>query len=150
MTDRGEVTMKNWARARIVPLTRKAKKALSAPEVPVDEFPFRIGRECRIRFKRRRIIFDERRTGTMAPNNDLYLINIGKSLQISREHLQIEKCGTDSYQVVDRGSACGTIVDGCEVGGKDRSGTHPLKHGSTVTLGDASSPFTFRFELSGN
>lgn len=99
--------------------------------------------------RRQRLIFEERRTGTMTPNNDLYLFNVGRKMFISREHMQIERCG-DVFEVVDRGSFCGTTVDGNLVGGENRGGRCTVRDGSVIVLGTAASPYAYRLKVGKN
>ncbi len=104
-----------------------------------------MGRESRVGFVDGAYRTLERRKGGGVPNNDLYVIDRGDKLNISREHFQIEREDDGSYWLVDRGSACGTAVDGAAVGGHDHAGRLPLKPGSTIRVGIATSPYQFEF-----
>lgn len=86
------------------------------------------------------------RTNNVDPNNDVYLIDDGHLLNISREHFQIEQSG-DRFFLYDRGSACGTIVNGRRVGGDDSDETVELQDGDVITIGTRQSPYTFQFIL---
>jgi hypothetical protein len=138
--------------AALVPLTEEASHALPNEMlkrglVGIHGFPFRIGRESRI-------VLDEKtglihrmeryKPGRHAPNNDLYLIDDGQLLNVSREHLSIEKRDNE-FVVVDRKSACGFSVDGKHFGGDGKGGTCPIEDEQVLTLGAAQSPFRFRF-----
>ncbi len=113
--------------------------------VVIRKFPFRIGRESRVRTVNGRLERTERpKMSDREPNNDLYLIDSGKLLNISREHLQIEKQG-ESYILLDRGSACGTKIEGVAVGGEDNGGQAVLKDGDVFAIGTAATPFLYRF-----
>lgn len=128
----------------LVPLTDQARTALGGLDhVVIDRLPFRIGRESRMAMVDGKLLYMERRKGQAAPNNDLYLFDTGELMNISREHLQIEMTGDGEFQVYDRGSACGTHVDGKSTGGMDRKGRLTLKDGSEIVIGTASSPYRF-------
>jgi pSer/pThr/pTyr-binding forkhead associated (FHA) protein len=131
-------------------MTSEAKRAvpqtlLQEGMVGVRKFPFRIGRESRVKkingkFERiERTKLDDRK-----PSNDLYLVDDGHLLNISREHLQIEKHGSE-YMLVDRGSACGTRVGSAVVGGHDATGRMPLQDGDIIAIGSKSTPYLFQF-----
>jgi hypothetical protein len=138
--------------AALRPLTEEA--LFSIPQiylhsglVPIYKAPFRIGREARI--------YKDEETGTLhrierhrpnsqSPTNDLYLIDRGQKLNISREHLQIIKVGND-FTVVDRLSACGFLVNNTHHGGNDNGGRAAIQDGDTLVLGIDNSPYQFQF-----
>ena len=93
-------------------LTPSARLALLGEQHVIERFPFRVGRESRLGDAGRWTAAD-RRAGTSAPQlNDLYVLDSGDEVvQVSREHFQIEQQGGE-YVLVDRASACGTIVEG--------------------------------------
>jgi len=131
----------------LVALTPEAKEALGGRDhVEIDRLPFRIGRESRLGVVQGELRFMERRKGTKPPNNELYLYDRGELLNISREHLSIDKAPDDGFVVHDRGSACGTQVDGRAIGGRDRTGSTALSEGSEIVIGVPESPFRFRVE----
>lgn len=113
--------------------------------VCIRRLPFRIGRESRVKKVNGRIERIERpKLDDREPNNDLYLVDRGHLLNISREHLRIEIDG-DAFYLVDRGSACGTKVNGEAVGGDDQGGRTLLSDGDIITIGTTESPYRFRF-----
>jgi hypothetical protein len=114
--------------------------------IRIESFPFRVGREARVALVDGELIILDRRprTGHEKPSNDLYLNDSGKTLNISREHFQIDKT-PDGYVLVDRGSACGTSVNGVLVGGNDAGGTVSLRDGDTIGIGNESTPYLFTF-----
>ena len=114
--------------------------------VRIESFPFRVGREARVEVVHGELVVLDRRprTGHEVPSNDLYLHDSGKPLNISREHFQIDST-PDGYVLVDRGSACGTSVNGVPVGGDDAGGSAPLRDGDTIGIGNESSPHLFTF-----
>jgi hypothetical protein len=138
--------------AALVPLTEQALHAL--PDIHVRRgiaviyaWPFRIGRESRMLVdeKSGQIARLERyRPAGLTPTNDLYLIDEGQLLSISREHLLIERKGP-GFEVRDRNSACGFLVDGTHVGGEGTGGTLALQDGQILTLGWKESPYRYRF-----
>jgi pSer/pThr/pTyr-binding forkhead associated (FHA) protein len=67
-------------------------------------------------------------------------------LHISREHFSIELVGGEFF-VVDRGSACGTIVGGTRLGGALQGGRTGLRHGDQIKVGTEESPYIFQFEV---
>ena len=118
--------------------------------VCIRKFPFKIGRESRVQTVKGKIERIERpKLDDREPNNDLYLVDRGQLLNISREHLLIESSGS-GYLLRDRGSACGTKVNENGVGGSDSGGSLPLNDGDEIIIGTIESPYRFRFvDLSG-
>ena len=87
----------------------------------------------------------ERRKPVATPTNDLYILDAGPVLQVSREHFQIEQISEGRYELIDRGSACGTIVGNHLVGGHDQGGRCPLEDGNVIVIGTSKSPYAFKF-----
>jgi len=131
-------------------LTSAAQQAvpqamLIAGCIPIRNFPFRVGRESRVKIVDGRVERIEReKAGTSRPTNDLYLVDDGHLLNISREHFQLEKDG-DRYYLYDKGSACGTLVEDRAVGGKDADETIELHDGDIITVGTSQSPYVYQF-----
>ena len=129
----------------LVALTPEACEAMGAASVEVTPLPYRVGRESRARgFER--IFSTEKRGPAAAPNNELYLRETAEQFNVSRLHFQIEWDGL-GLALVDRGSTCGTIVEGQAVGGDGRGGTVPLKDGDVIIVGTAYSPFVFKVRV---
>lgn len=128
------------------PLNPESHAAMQREAIALEHFPYRVGRESRVGFDGSSYASLERRGGT-PPSNDLYLLDRGERLNVSREHFQIEMEADGTYALVDCGSFCGTIVDGEAVGGHDRPGRCPLKAGSQIRVGTGSSPYLFEFVL---
>lgn len=133
------------------PLTLEARSALpqclrSITYVMIHKLPFRIGRESRVRPTKGGLERVERPSlaDDCASNNDLYLVDSGEKLNISREHLQIE-LRDGNYVVADRGSACGTHVGDSAIGGDGQLGVSHLCDGDTITIGTKTSPYQYRF-----
>jgi hypothetical protein len=138
--------------AALRPLTEEALYSipqiyLHSGIVPIYKMPFRIGREARI--------YKDEETGTLhrierhrpnsqSPTNDLYLIDRGHKLNISREHLQIIRVEGE-FTVVDRLSACGFLVNKSHHGGNDSGGRSTIRDGDILILGIDSSPYQFQF-----
>jgi pSer/pThr/pTyr-binding forkhead associated (FHA) protein len=127
-------------------LTPEAQVCLGAPRVKISMYPFRVGRESRVRHVHTSV--DRRRWGT-AHNNDLYLQETGKVLNISREHFQIER-REDAYYLVDRGSACGTLLEGIAIGGNRAGGQQQLSNGDVIIVGTSESRHVFKFVIDGD
>ena len=53
----------------------------------------------------------------------------------------------DDVMLVDRGSTCGTIVEGTVIGGEGRGGSVALKDGDVIIVGTSLSPFVFKVRL---
>jgi len=128
-------------------MNEEASKAMQRDQRLIEHVPYRVGRERRVALVAGEYRSIERRETDAAPTNDLYLLDMGEKLNVSREHFQIEQEQDGSYVLVDRGSACGTIVDDQPVGGHDAGGRFPLKNGSTIRVGIASSPYLFEFVI---
>ena len=132
---------------RLVATTDEAVRSLGGKsEVSITEFPFKVGRESRSPDTDRKE-FTGLRLNVAPELNDLYLLEPRWSdiLQISREHFAIESTG-DGFFLVDRQSACGTIVAGKMVGGNRTGGRTELRHGDVIVVGLAGSEYAFRFE----
>jgi pSer/pThr/pTyr-binding forkhead associated (FHA) protein len=129
-------------------LTPEAEKSLGGPDIVLSALPFRVGRECRmVAGSDGALRVQERRKAGSQPNNDLYLLDPGPRLQVSRAHFQIEVDGNGGFLLVDRGSALGTLIGNQRVGGGDAGGTAPIKDGDLLVVGTSESPFLFRFRI---
>ncbi len=118
---------------------------LAGEYICIRTFPFKIGRESRVRNVKGHLERIERpKRDNKEPNNDLYLIDEGRFLNISREHFQIEK-DRDSFVLRDRGSACGTKLGEENIGGEDAGGVHPIKDGDIIAVGAKATPYLFQF-----
>jgi len=79
-----------------------------------------------------------------APDQRPFPRRLGEVVNVSREHFQIEQDARD-YVLVDRGSACGTIVEGRPVGG-DRAGRRIALHDQDlIIVATSHSPLVFKF-----
>ena len=102
---------------RLLPVTPEARFALGGVEaVPLRDFPFRIGRECRASQSMvadpARLLSKTERRRHLGQLNDLYLREspqVPTVQRISREHCAIDRAD-DKFVVVDRGSTSGTVV----------------------------------------
>jgi hypothetical protein len=133
------VTVAAW----LVALTEEARAALKGQQLVIERFPFKVGRESRVGALGSRNA-PERRLATAPQLNDLYLLEAGEWVNVSREHFAIEREG-DRYYLVDRGSACGTLVEGQRVGGDRAGGRTELRDQDVIVVGTANSPFVFKF-----
>ncbi|MCP3888224.1 MAG: FHA domain-containing protein [Desulfobulbaceae bacterium] len=150
MDEKQEILERITPRAVLKALTTEALEAVPIGQridefIVIRKYPFRIGRESRVRTINGKIERLERPLiNNQEPNNNLYLIDQGPLLNISREHLSIEKDGSN-YVLVDRGSNCGTRVGGNSVGGEDNGGSSVLNDGDVIAIGTLKTPFLYRF-----
>lgn len=150
MDDKLTILMESLPKAMLQALNPETKNAvpqalLRDDKVVISQFPYKIGRESRvIRIDGRLERIERHKKDDSPPNNDLYLMDRGERLNVSREHFQIEKNGS-GYFLVDRGSACGTKVEGVNVGGDDRGGSVELHDGDVIAVGAVGTPYLFRF-----
>jgi hypothetical protein len=128
-------------------LTPSARLALLGEQYVIERFPFRVGRESRLGDPGHWVAADRRGGESVTQLNDLYVLDCGgEVIQVSREHFQIEQQG-DEYRLVDRASACGTIVEGRTVGGDRSGGSVALHDHDVIIVGGEDSPFVFKFRL---
>lgn len=152
MDEKQQILEKIFPVAVLMAMSRAAEYSIpqflmSEGLVPIFSYPFRVGRESRVKLIDGRVERIERvKFKDVDPNNDLYLVDEGHLLNISREHFQIEK-NSDKYYVYDRGSACGTLVGDKVVGGSDTDGSIEIKDGDIITVGTKQSPYLFKFVL---
>ena len=136
--------------AVLLPLTKEATSAIVKGScnnelITISTFPFRVGRESRLGKNEKGLFLKLRIIKNNAkPNNDIYLLNESKHLQISKEHFQIEK-DNNKYTLKDRGSTKGTTINGITYGGKKESFEHSLNDGDIILIGDKTSLFKYQF-----
>ena len=133
--------------ALLVATTDEARHSLGDKStLRIATFPYRVGRESRVASSAPSRSADLR-LGVAPQLNDIYLLDPWrKHLQISHEHFAIEYTA-DGFFLLDRGSACGTIVAGRHVGGDRTGGRTELRSGDEIVVGTDTSPFVFRFEI---
>jgi len=131
-----------WLRA----LTNEARTALQGEARRIDRFPFRVGRENRDPESSSSWTGPERRGGAGPQPNDLYLVEAGKVHNISREHFEISWDG-GGYFLTDRGSVCGTLVEGRQVGGHRQRQRVELSDHDVIIVGSSTSQFIFKFRV---
>ena len=150
MEDKQSILKRVTPLAVLKPMTPEASNSISRyclghEFIGIWAFPFRIGRESRVETVNGKLVHAERnKIGSGKPNNDIYLMDRGRFLQISREHFRIEKTET-GYMVADRGSACGTSINTQIIGGEDRGGSYALDDGDIIKIGAEDSPYLFKF-----
>lgn len=129
-------------------LTPEAEASMGSESMEITHFPFRVGRESRLSLINGELTVSERRRSdaSASPSNDLYLLDHGHRLNVSRSHFHIDKT-EDGYCIVDRESACGTIVGEMSIGGTDKGGKASLASGDVIVVGTSQSPFVFRFRI---
>ena len=129
--------------ARLIARTEDARRALGMAEIRIERFPFSVGRERRTAGTEE-VTFAERCTGVAPPLNDAGLVEVSQRHQVSREHFQIDFT-QGKFVLTDRGSMCGTTVNGKTIGGQRRGG-HTERHDQDeIVVGSAASPFVFDF-----
>jgi pSer/pThr/pTyr-binding forkhead associated (FHA) protein len=128
-------------------LTPEARNALGGAILKITHFPFRVGRESRLG-ETSSFFAGSRRKPESMPNNDLYLVDPGTVLNVSREHFLID-VNERGYFLVDRCSACGTIVEGELVGERKKGGTRQLQNQDVIIVGTSESRYVFKFLMSG-
>ncbi|MDA1044525.1 MAG: FHA domain-containing protein [Verrucomicrobia bacterium] len=132
----------------IRPVTEGALKSIhGTTSVKMRHFPFRLGRESRYRIVDGEVVSMERRLTQSNPNNELYVLDLNVVMNVSREHCQIVRLEDGRYKVVDRGSSCGTIVNGIEIGVRAETREASIESGARIVLGTKDSPFVFDFVI---
>lgn len=104
----------------------------------------RIGREARLDESDRGIFIKLRLISKAEPNNDVYLIDNNKFLQISKEHFLIEKIDKN-FILKDRGSTNGMVINDVHYGGDNQEFENVLKDGDIIKIGSMNSTFVFQF-----
>jgi hypothetical protein len=150
MDDKLQILTESLPLAMLQPLTPEAKEAvpvhaLRGGMIAIYTFPFKIGRESRVvKIDGRLERMERTKKDDSPPTNDLYLIDRGHRLNISREHFEIAR-NEAGYTLLDRGSACGTKVEGHNIGGNDLGGSAALHDGNVIAVGAVGTPYVFRF-----
>lgn len=140
------------AAALVVALTDEAVHALGGMrQLSLTRFPVTFGREQRIAEPARRRGDERRRHGATRPVNDVYLRERPEagSFHISGAHFAIEWID-GRFFLVDRESACGTIVAGRRIGGHRAGGRTDLRDGDQIVVGTHRSRFIFQFSIVGD
>ena len=129
-------------------MTDEARGALDGKaEVRITTFPFKVGRESRVGAMEKLKSAIERRMSGTPQVNDLYLLEpLSVSLHISREHFAIQRLD-EHFAVLDRGSACGTMVSDRQIGGDAPTSQAEIRNGDVLVVGGRQSPYLFRFEV---
>lgn len=113
--------------------------------VAIYAFPYRIGKESRLKETDGTLVrMDRLQSQETPPNNDLYLLDRSHPSQVSREHLRIEQ-HSNTYMLIDRGSSQGTrLIDGTTA--KSAGGSSfVLQDGDTIGIGEEGTPFLYKF-----
>ncbi len=123
-------------RVRLQPTTEILRNQPSMKDdIEIRRFPYRIGR------------WSENCHADVFVSNDL-LIHDDTLQCLSRNHCAIEREG-NQFNILDRGSARGTIVNGKLIGGKESQMLARLHVGlNELQLGGADSPFYFYVHIS--
>ena len=130
---------------RVIARTENARQALGMAELSIKRLPFSVGRESR---SSEALISVDRRYPFSSKINDLYLPESTRQHYVSREHFRID-FAQGVFILTDRGSVCGTIVNGKTIGGHRGGGHTDLHDGDEIIVGDPASPFIFEFRIDG-
>ncbi|RXJ83954.1 FHA domain-containing protein [Arcobacter cloacae] len=130
----------------LLPITKEAKVSLMDKKmIVINSFPYKIGRESRISESDRGVFVKLRIfSSSINPNNDIYLVNSTQSLEISKEHFQIEK-KDNKYYIKDRNSTLGTKLNDKEIGKQKINENFLLNDGDIIKIGSNNSEFQFQF-----
>jgi len=123
--------------------SQQAVSAIGAQQPAIGRSPFRFGRESRD--KEHKGWLSNRRVFSK-PNNECYMHDTGYFRQISREHFQIRQGEDGTCWLKDRGSSCGTWVNGRRL--PPDSGECDLRNGDKIVVGTAESPYVYTFVTS--
>jgi pSer/pThr/pTyr-binding forkhead associated (FHA) protein len=130
------------AKAFLKALTPEARACLRGSLLELRRYPFRVGRESR-----EHAMLDyprTRRNPGFPPSNDLYLLDPGPTLNVSREHFQID-LEEGQFYLLDRGSSCGTLVEGEFLGTQSKSLRRKLESHDVIVVGTSISRYVFKF-----
>ncbi len=150
MHDKASIRQLLTPKAVLKPITPEANACVPRGQlehgfIKISSFPFSVGRESRVKESGGKWMRIERVKFTdHEPNNDLYLIDAVRPLNISREHFAIVK-NSIGYVLIDRNSACGTNVGTNRIGGRDSGGQSKLEDGDIITVGGKNTPYQFQF-----
>jgi hypothetical protein len=128
-------------------LTAQAAEAIGGRVVVVDRFPFRVGRWPR-RWAGRALylgLLKRLRLPIGRARNDLFLREPELVCFVSRHHFELDRQPEGTYSLTDRGSTCGTLVNGRLVGGRGQPESCMLGCGDEIVVGDPGSGLSFRF-----
>jgi len=137
-------------KAILMPMTKEAaesmvKTSCQKEVLPITSFPFKVGRESRVGENDKGLFLKFRlKKSDSKPNNDIYLIDSSRQLQISKEHFQIEKTN-NFYLLKDRGSTMGTTINGITYGGDKEEFEQVLNDGDIIRIGSKNSEYKFQF-----
>lgn len=137
-------------KAVLVPLTEDAKLSIAntinyKKLIPINTFPFKIGRESRMEESDRGLFVKLRIMSSHSkPNNDIYLIDNKSNIEISKEHFEISN-NKDEYLIKDRNSTLGTKLNDIEIGKDQKEYPHILKDGDIIKIGSNHSKYEFQF-----
>lgn len=121
------------------------RNMLEQDMVRISQFPFKVGREMRIKKIGGELMKIERvRSSDQEPSNDLYLTDTRLPRHISGEHFRIEKDGS-GYKLIDCSSECGTTVGETRIEDQDNNGEAKLEDGDIIAIGTKKTPYLFKF-----
>jgi len=135
--------------AVLYPITDDAKNTLIKSQhkkdiIEINTDSLRIGRESRLGESERGIFIKLRLMSSGEPNNDIYLLDNNKFLQISKEHFLIEK-NENGYILKDRGSTNGMVINNIHYGGDNQEFTKNLSDEDIIKIGTMDSEYIFQF-----
>ena len=136
--------------AVLVPLTNDAKNSIIDIKkvnnvICIFHFPFKVGRESRMSENDKGLFIKLRILGDFSkPNNDIYLFNSTRNLEISKEHFQIEIIDNNFF-IKNRNSNLGTKINNEEIEKEKTNKLYPLKDGDKIKIGSYDSKYDFQF-----
>ena len=113
--------------------------------VRISQFPFKVGREMRIKKIGGELMKVERvKSSGRESTNDLYLTDARLPRHISKEHFRIEK-NSSGYMLIDCCSECGTTVGSTRIEDQDSNTEAKLEDGDIIAVGTKKTPYLFKF-----
>ena len=144
--DAGNQKYSQHIKPALIPFEQDTKECMDDEKIVLDHFPFKIGRERHRSMSHGQPIARKLKVMLCRPENDVYISDYGSSRQISRKHFQIEQSDDGHFEIVDRGSSCGTIVGTQVIGRHHKGGRCRLENGDQIIVGSSFSPHVFIFQ----
>jgi hypothetical protein len=150
MNEKQSIIQLMAVKAVLKAMTPEAKNSiprnmLEQDMVRISQFPFKVGREMRIKKIGAELMKVERvKSSDREPTNDLYLTDTHLPRHISKEHFRIEK-NSSGYILIDCCSECGTTVGTTRIEDQDSTSETKLEDGDIIAVGTKKTPYLFKF-----